>query len=117
MILKIKENEDGLKNIVILGNIKVGKTSIIKRYVSDIFENDYRSTIGISLASKKIWNENEPDMNLQLWNTSGNENFQTMMDNCIKNSSIAVVVYDITDTSTFDSVRGWIDKIMLYKGD
>jgi len=46
--------EEHKQKVVFLGNINVGKTSIIQRYAYDTFENDYHSTIGIDFITKKL---------------------------------------------------------------
>jgi len=56
-------------------------------------------------------------MTLQLWDTAGDEKYHSVIPIYIKDSSIAVVVYDITDSSTFDSVQRWVEQIREIRGE
>lgn len=83
--------------LVFLGDQSVGKTSIITRFVYDKFDVNYQATIGIDFLTKTQYLEDR-SVRLQLWDTAGQERFRSLIPSYIRDSSVAVVVYDITST-------------------
>ncbi|KAI4818708.1 hypothetical protein KUCAC02_004010 [Chaenocephalus aceratus] len=81
--------------LVFLGEQSVGKTSLITRFMYDSFDNTYQATIGIDFLSKTMYLEDRT-VRLQLWDTAGQERFRSLIPSYIRDSTIAVVVYDIT---------------------
>jgi GTPase SAR1 family protein len=88
--------------LVFLGEQSVGKTSLITRFMYDNFDAQYAATIGIDFLSKTMYVDNRT-IRLQLWDTAGQERFRSLIPSYIRDSSVAVVVYDIT--SLFPSLR------------
>ena len=75
-----------------------------------------QATIGIDFLSKTMYLEDRT-VRLQLWDTAGQERFRSLIPSYIRDSSVAVIVYDITDRQSFlnsskvqcdDTMRGWI---------
>ncbi|KAL9655145.1 hypothetical protein ABK040_008921 [Willaertia magna] len=99
--------QEFLYKILVVGDIGTGKTSIIKRYVHNIFSNSYKSTIGVDFALKVLnWDDNTI-IRLQLWDIAGQERFGNMTRVYYKEAVGAFVVYDITRPPTFDAVQKW----------
>lgn len=93
--------------ILVVGDIGVGKTAFIKRYVNNIFSPHYKSTIGVDFALKIIkWDDNT-NVRLQLWDIAGQERFGSMTRVFYKESVAAFIVFDITRISTFDATKKW----------
>uniref|UniRef100_A0A8C4R7N2 Ras-related protein Rab n=1 Tax=Eptatretus burgeri TaxID=7764 RepID=A0A8C4R7N2_EPTBU len=100
-------NKEFLFKVLVIGDLGVGKTSIIKRYVHQMFSHNYRATIGVDFALKVIpWNE-DTLVRLQLWDIAGQERFGNMTRVYYKEAVGAFVVYDITRSSTFEAVMKW----------
>lgn len=118
-----------LYKILVVGDLGTGKTSIIRRYVHNIFSNNYKSTvsyfyslngtithvlvfqIGVDFALKVIqWG---PDLivRLQLWDIAGQERFGNMTRVYYKEAFGAIVVYDVTRPQTFEGVTKWKNDI------
>ena len=89
--------------LVFLGDQNVGKTSIITRFMYDSFDTAYQATIGIDFLSKTMYLEDRT-VRLQLWDTAGQERFRSLIPSYIRDSSVAVVVYDITDRASFSTL-------------
>ena len=81
--------------LVFLGDQSVGKTSIVTRFMYDTFDSSYQATIGIDFLSKTMYLEDRT-VRLQLWDTAGQERFRSLIPSYIRDSSVAVIVYDIT---------------------
>ncbi|XP_053230738.1 ras-related protein Rab-6B-like isoform X2 [Podarcis raffonei] len=107
-----------------------GKTSLITRFMYDSFDNTYQATIGIDFLSKTMYLEDrtlvpvsalhssqeEGLVRLQLWDTAGQERFRSLIPSYIRDSTIAVVVYDITNLNSFQQTSKWIDDVRTERG-
>jgi len=101
--------------LVFLGDQSVGKTSIITRFMYDTFDSTYQATIGIDFLSKTMYLEDRT-VRLQLWDTAGQERFRSLIPSYIRDSSVAVVVYDITNRTSFLNTAKWIDDVRTERG-
>jgi Ras-related protein Rab-6A len=90
----------------------------------DTFDNTYQATIGIDFLSKTMYLEDRT-VRLQLWDTAGQERFRSLIPSYIRDSSVAVVVYDITsnyiflniDRNSFTNTSKWIDDVRAERGN
>ncbi|XP_043911588.1 ras-related protein Rab-38-like [Protopterus annectens] len=109
-----------LYKVLVVGDLGVGKTSIIKRYVHQIFSQHYRATIGVDFALKVLqWDENTI-VRLQLWDIAGQERFGNMTRLYYREAVGAFVVFDVTRASTLEAVPRWKEdldsKVTLQNG-
>ena len=102
--------------LVFLGDQSVGKTSIITRFMYDKFDNNYQATIGIDFLSKTMYLEDRT-VRLQLWDTAGQERFRSLIPSYIRDSSVAVVVYDVSNRTTFTNCPKWIEEVRAERGE
>eukprot|EP00922_Rhytidocystis_sp_ex-Travisia-forbesii_P047562 GHVS01070861.1.p1 GENE.GHVS01070861.1~~GHVS01070861.1.p1 ORF type:complete len:214 (+),score=23.18 GHVS01070861.1:173-814(+) len=112
-----RSNAPGLNKykLVFLGEQAVGKTSIITRFMYDTFDNNYQATIGIDFLSKTLYLEDRT-VRLQLWDTAGQERFRSLIPSYIRDSSAAVVVYDVTNRASFLNTAKWIEDVRAERG-
>ncbi|KAJ5123200.1 Ras-related protein Rab-6B [Penicillium atrosanguineum] len=112
--------------LVFLGEQSVGKTSLITRFMYDSFDNTYQATIGIDFLSKQLnltlfppetMYLEDRTVRLQLWDTAGQERFRSLIPSYIRDSSVAVVVYDISNAKSFQNTRKWIDDVRGERGN
>jgi small GTP-binding protein len=105
---------------VIVGSSATGKTSILKRYFEDGFSHGTLSTIGIDFKVKRIRvpngtnGTNGSEYRIQVWDTAGLESNRCISTNFYRNSSGVILVYDVSDRSSFDaiaSMNGWMRDI------
>ncbi|CAF3785936.1 unnamed protein product [Rotaria magnacalcarata] len=105
--------------LVFLGEQSVGKTSLITRFMYDSFDNTYQATIGIDFLSKTMYLEDRT-VRLQLWDTAGQERFRqyikSLIPSYIRDSTVAVVVYDITNSNSFQQTSRWIEEVRAERG-
>lgn len=102
--------------LVFLGDIYVGKTSIINQFMYENFDNNYQATIGIDFLSKTL-TIGSNSMRLQLWDTAGQERFRSLIPNYIRDSSAAIIVYDVTNKQTFTSLDKWVEDVRNERGN
>ncbi|EGC39128.1 Rab GTPase [Dictyostelium purpureum] len=102
--------------LVFLGDQSVGKTSIITRFMYDTFDITYQATIGIDFLSKTMYLEDRT-VRLQLWDTAGQERFRSLIPSYIRDSSVAIVVYDITNKNSFLNTIKWIEDVRNERGN
>jgi len=102
--------------LVFLGEQAVGKTSIITRFMYDTFDQAYQATIGIDFLSKTLYMDDRT-VRLQLWDTAGQERFRSLIPSYIRDSSAAVIVYDVTNKTSFENTKRWIDDVRAERGD
>jgi Ras-related protein Rab-6A len=100
---------------VFLGDQATGKTGIITRFMYDKFDTSYQATIGIDFLSKTIYLDDRT-VRLQLWDTAGQERFRSLIPSYIRDSSVAVVVYDISNRQSFLNVRRWVEEVRTERG-
>lgn len=94
--------------IIVLGDIAVGKTSVIARYITNTFTDEYKSSIACEYKEKKIDLDGETMANLQIWDTCGEEKFMSVTKQYYNDAHGAIVMYDLTDKKTFERLGNWI---------
>ncbi|KAK1226046.1 hypothetical protein PQX77_011005 [Marasmius sp. AFHP31] len=105
------EQEGIDSKIVIMGNSGVGKTSLLQRYTQNKFDpKNTTSTSGAFFVTKKVF-VNGVKVRLQLWDTAGQERFRSMAPMYYRGANAALVLYDITQASTFEDIRGWLAEL------
>mmetsp|Transcript_9212 Transcript_9212/g.16751 ORF Transcript_9212/g.16751 Transcript_9212/m.16751 type:complete len:246 (+) Transcript_9212:154-891(+) len=102
--------------LVFLGDQSVGKTSIITRFMYDNFDRHYQATIGIDFLSKTMYLEDRT-VRLQLWDTAGQERFRSLIPSYIRDSSVAVVVFDVTNRASFLNTSKWVEDVRAERGN
>ena len=96
--------------ILILGDSSVGKTAFIVRFCEDKFQEENLSTIGVDIKAKFLTRK-EKKINLQIWDTAGQERFRSIAKNSYKGADGIILMYDITNISTFKHIKNWISDI------
>lgn len=100
-----------LKKICVLGDFAVGKTSMIRRYVLDEFDDRYITTLGTKITKKDIKVDGR-DLTFQIWDIVGNIKFNKIQGQYYQGSDGAFIVFDVTRRDTFDNVSKWADMFL-----
>ena len=103
--------EDFKLKIVLLGDSGVGKTNLISRYISNKFEKDTKSTIGVEFFCKTFKVNKDKIIKMELWDTAGQERYKSITSVYYKGAKGAFIVYDITSKKSFDNIDKWITEI------
>ena len=115
--IKIRTKDENQKSrqleakIVLLGDISVGKTSIVLRYSKNIFKNTYLPTIGGAYTQKNLLLENGINIKFHIWDTSGQERFRTMLKLYYHDAEAAILVYDINKEESLINLNYWIQEL------
>ncbi|XP_007250258.1 ras-related protein Rab-38 [Astyanax mexicanus] len=99
--------QERLLKVLVIGDLGVGKTAIIKRYVHQVFSQHYRATIGVDFALKVLNWDHRTVIRLQLWDIAGQERYGNMTRVYYREAVGALVVFDMTRASTFQAVLKW----------
>ena len=82
----------------------------------DNFDRHYQATIGIDFLSKTMYLEDRT-VRLQLWDTAGQERFRSLIPSYIRDSSVAVVVYDVANRASFLNTTKWVEDVRAERGN
>ncbi|EXB34841.1 Ras-related protein [Morus notabilis] len=85
--------------LIFFGEQSVGKTNIITRFMYDKFDNTYQATIGIDFLD-----------------TAGQERFRSLIPSYIRDSSVAVIVFDVASRQSFLNTSKWIEEVRSERG-
>jgi len=96
--------------IVIVGDSGVGKTNLVKRFISNTFNSNSKATVGVEFLSKS-YKINDHIFKIEIWDTAGQERYKSITAAYYKGAKGALVVYDTTLKETFNSVDKWISEI------
>ena len=105
---KDQDNEISFK-IITMGNSGVGKSSIIKRFISGKFETKTISTIGFGSFNKEIILKNNTKIKLNIIDTAGQENYKALSASYIKNADGVLFVFAFDDQKSFEDISEWIN--------
>jgi Ras-related protein Rab-6A len=92
--------------VIFLGDTAVGKTSIVNRIVYGGVNAQHQPTVGIDFFAQTVIRGDKP-IRLQIWDTAGQEKFRSLIPSYIRNATVAVFVYDITNQASFDNLKTW----------
>lgn len=101
---------------LILGDTSVGKTSFIEKYSKNTFNFNQKSTVGIdySILTSSYDNKN---IKLQIWDTAGQERYRSIVKSFYQGSHGILLMYDITNPSTFEGISNWMKEIKEKNGE
>ena len=97
--------------ILLLGDSSVGKSCLLLRYCDDTFQDIHLATIGLDFRLKTIYLENNKRVKAQIWDTAGQDRFRAITKNYYRGAHGILLIFDITDKSSFEHVRNWIEQI------
>ena len=103
-----KKNEYSVK-LILLGEMAIGKTSLINAYLDEHKFNPDQLTTSEPNLSYKSLKINKTKLNIVFWDTMGQERFRSVTKNIIKDSNIVILVYDITNRASFLELNYWLN--------
>ncbi len=98
---------------IVIGEKGVGKSSLLQNFANGDFQECMQSTVGIDFHKKYVIIDKH-NFKLQLWDTAGQERFKAVIRPYFRNAVGAILVFDITDSSTFTALHGLIEEVRDY---
>jgi small GTP-binding protein len=109
------DGEEDVIKVVVVGESGVGKSSLALRFVENEFRYYTDSTIGASYFSKTLKVESglltPRNVTFKIWDTSGQEKFQSLVPLYYRGSAAAIIVFDISRPETMHSLKRWADEL------
>lgn len=106
----VEDGEEYLFKVVIIGDSAVGKSNLLSRYSRNEFNLHSKATIGVEFQTQSMEIEGK-EVKAQIWDTAGQERFRAVTSAYYRGAVGALVVYDISRRSTFDSVSRWLHEL------
>ena len=109
------EEEDIIYKVILVGESNVGKTCIMHRFIKGTFKDNSTPSLSASYAEKNIQLKKYKDKEMQfgIWDTAGQEKYRSLSKNFFQNASVALIVYDITNESTFEEIKKfWYNNVI-----
>ena len=103
-------NQEKQYKVLLIGDQAVGKSSLLSRYVDNIFETNIMGTAGLDLKKKTVKIKGEV-LNVCIFDTAGHERFRSFAKNQYSKADGILIVYDITDKKSFEGVNMWVASI------
>ena len=104
--LKDQSKFDKSIKLIFLGESSVGKTSIIHRICQGEFSPNLKATISLELNNYYI-KINDYIIRIQIWDTAGQEKYNSIVKNYFQNADIAIYIYAINDENSFEKIQDW----------
>lgn len=104
--------KNSILKVIILGDSGVGKTSLMQQFVNGKFSHQYKATIGADFLTKDMAIDNK-NVTMQLWDTAGQERFQSLGVAFYRGADCCVLVYDVTNSKSFESISSWRDEFLV----
>jgi len=107
---------DYVFKLVLIGDSGVGKSCLLLRFADDTYTESHISTIGVDFKIRTIQLDGKT-IKLQIWDTAGQERFRTITSSYYRGAHGIIVVYDTTDSETFEHVKTWLHEIDRYASE
>ncbi len=101
--------------MVLFGNIAVGKTSLVERFINKKFEEDLFSTLGYNVYEKRMSFSNFT-IRLMIFDIGGQERFRDLRKKYATGANTSFIVYDITDFDSFNNIKKWKNDLYTFSG-
>jgi small GTP-binding protein len=95
----------------------VGKTSLVRQYVEGIFDDQYLSTIGVKVSRRIVDVADDKTVNLIIWDVAGSEEFNGKHTSYLQGASAALLVCDLTRSTTLPTLRKYVQKMREVESD
>ena len=105
-----EEEYDYIFKVLLIGNSDVGKSSLILRYVDQIWNDVFVPTIGVDFKVKSLQIDNKR-VKMQIWDTAGQERFRNVISSYFKGAHGILLIYDISARDSFKELENWLGEV------
>ena len=102
--------EDYKLKVVVVGDSGVGKTNLIKRFITNTFSENSKATVGVEFISKS-YKINNQVFKIEMWDTAGQERYKSITAAYYKGAKGALIVYDTTQKTSYENINKWMVEI------
>jgi len=95
---------------VILGDVGTGKTTLLKRFINNVFDSNCMRTIGVDFQTKDF-NLDGKELKLMIWDFAGQQRFSYMFPEYLNGTLGGILMYDITNYNSFYHIGKWLSLI------
>jgi len=113
---RARSDYDYLIKLLLIGDSGVGKSCLLLRFSDDTFTTSFITTIGIDFKIRTVELDGKR-IKLQIWDTAGQERFRTITTAYYRGAMGILLVYDVTDESSFNNIRNWMKNIEQHASD
>lgn len=106
----MEEEQEYLFKIVVIGDSAVGKSNLLSRFARDEFDHNSKATIGVEFQTQVVEIDGK-EIKAQVWDTAGQERFRAVTSAYYRGAVGALIVYDITRSTTFENIKRWLDEL------
>lgn len=113
---RARADYDYLIKLLLIGDSGVGKSCLLLRFSEDSFTTSFITTIGIDFKIRTVELDGKR-IKLQIWDTAGQERFRTITTAYYRGAMGILLVYDVTDETSFNNIRNWMRNIEQHASD
>ena len=96
--------------LIVIGDSNVGKTTLISKYIDNEIKDDISPTVGLE-NKVKTTQINGIKTKIQIWDTAGQEKFNSLTKNVFTNTDGILIMFDLTNKTSFTNIKYWIEDL------
>lgn len=96
---------------IVIGDSAVGKTCLVNRYCRNLFDRDYKATIGVDFEVERFMILDQ-EFNMQIWDTAGQERFKCMAASYYRGAHVIILVFDLTNIKSLHNTKQWLEEAL-----
>ncbi|CAL1688742.1 unnamed protein product [Lasius platythorax] len=98
-----------ISKVIVIGDVAVGKTSLVNRFCHKLFDNNYKATIGVDFEVERFDILGLP-FHLQIWDTAGQERFKCIAASYYRGANVIMVVFDVSNLMSLAHCQQWLNE-------
>ena len=113
IINDLNTKNDLFAKVQIIGDVQVGKTTILNRIIKNKFKAEYIPTTGYDFNTYLI-KVNNIVLKMQIWDMCGDKNYRSALLNLYRNAVVGILVYSVCSRESFNNLENWISDLKKY---